>query len=504
MTHERTEGSPHKFWMTTCGIDTYRRSKNHARHDTPWNGFVQGRTGLVNSLWVDRIVEVFDPVEQRLRRFVKLGVRLRSWSGQAVAHGREARENLMNAIRERIPVFGFEVEPNGKALERGERVIKHFYLDRVHQLRPFIGLTAENLKEQLPIEEGFSRQEKLDDVDIIEPGYLFELIEPIDIIPGAYEAGRDLMMESQEEADSMFGEEGDDPYGELHDKVSVDEYARRALPLLIAYVRQQRDDVLVPLTYLNLAEMLDRRNRHGDPWARGLGHVLYRVTAMIDQVSTQWAETLPFLTSIIVLSHGPNAGLPGNGVSGRWPGYDSLSLMDKQAKVLAEYHRILQFGSRWNEVLQFAGLDSVLPPDNQNECNTHSGWGGGESEAHKALKRYVLTHPQLCGANSDWFAQEEYVLRSGDEIDVFFKSEKEWIGVEVKSSVSDRLPSDYERGIYQVVKYRAVLEAQARVDHPMCPPSVRILLVLESEMPQQYWHVAKSLGVNCLDRIMDN
>jgi hypothetical protein len=36
---EGIEKSPHAFWMNTCGIDTYRRSTHHARHDTPWNGF---------------------------------------------------------------------------------------------------------------------------------------------------------------------------------------------------------------------------------------------------------------------------------------------------------------------------------------------------------------------------------------------------------------------------------------------------------------------------------
>lgn len=66
----------------------------------------------------------------------------------------------------------------------------------------------------------------------------------------------------------------------LEGPVSADAYARLALPLLVAHVRVQTDSVLAPLTYRGLAAQLGRRNKHGEPWARGLGHVLERVTAL--------------------------------------------------------------------------------------------------------------------------------------------------------------------------------------------------------------------------------
>ena len=81
-----------------------------------------------------------------------------------------------------------------------------------------------------------------------------------------------------------------------------------------------------------------------------------------------------------------------------------------------------------------------------------------------------------------------------------FKSDRLWIGVEVKSKVSDRLPSDYERGLYQTVKYRAVMEAQARVDHPDAPPAVRVFLVLEGELPVEYRQIAKALGAELREK----
>lgn len=105
----------------------------------------------------------------------------------------------------------------------------------------------------------------------------------------------------------------------------------------------------------------------------------------------------------------------------------------------------------------------IEPPVGSDGRPIAGGWCGGESEAHLALKHFVRDHPELVGAQAGWDAKVEYALRSSDELDVIFISDQTWIGVEVKSRVSDGNLADYERGIYQVVKYRALLEAQALV-----------------------------------------
>jgi DNA topoisomerase VI subunit B len=76
-----------------------------------------------------------------------------------------------------------------------------------------------------------------------------------------------------------------------------------------------------------------------------------------------------------------------------------------------------------------------------------------------------------------------------------------WVGVEVKSRVSDGNPDDYERGLYQVVKYKAVLEAQARIDYPDNPPEVHVLLALENELPADRRELAAALRVRYLERV---
>ncbi|HYE71633.1 MAG TPA: hypothetical protein VD932_08945, partial [Aquabacterium sp.] len=430
---ERT-ARPHEFWLETCGLDTHKRGTSYARLDTPWNAFTADCRALVCTLWVDFMVDVHDRAEGRVRRFVKMGGRSRRWKGIGIQHGQKARENLDKAIAEKLPVFGYEAEPNAAALDRGERAVKHFYLDRAHQLKPWIGLSRHDLEQRLHIEDAFRQQGLAGTDDPNLPSTLFELVDATVEVPGA----RTLPSANGETSD-----EADELQQRLEGNRSADEYAPLALSLLVAHVLQQTDAVLEPITYLRLAELLGRRNKHGEPWARGLGHVLGRVTALIESVSSGLLERPPFLTSVVVLSRGADAGLPDKGVRGVWPGYESLSREEKQTKVAAECQRVLRYGSNWNEVLRLLGLPAITPSFGAGGGPVSGGWAGGESEDHKALKRFVFEHPELVGAGKDWPAWEEYPLRSLDELDVMFRSDRLWIGVEVKSKVSDRAPGDY-------------------------------------------------------------
>jgi hypothetical protein len=490
MDKEHIETSTHKFWKLTCDVDTYRQSRQHARHDTPWNAFSPEQV-LVCTLWRDQILDIKDEAEGgRVRRFVRLGGKMREWKGPAVAHGREADENLRRAAAEKLRVVGYEADPDPASLKKGERKVARFYMDRAHELQRVFGFSGADLIARLRIEEHF--HDLHGKSAPIEPGYLFELVSPKGAFPvrASHLVSPDNTPDDDEEG--LFDQS---PPGEL----SNADYARLALPMLIEHIRLQRDGVLEPLTYKDLAERLNRRDRHGKPWARGLGHVLGKVTEMLDSIDTPDLEDIPYLTTIVVSSHGKNKGLPGVGISGRWHGYEALTRQEKESKVFAEYLRILSFGSRWDNVLALLRI----PPSDATKAGASSagGWGGGESDEHKALKHFVKANPHLVGAEPDWHSEVEYALRSGDEIDVFFKSARQWIGVEVKSCVSDKLDRDYERGLYQTVKYAAVLEAQAQVDHPNAPPSIRVFLVLERTLPLRLLSTAKALGVTVLENI---
>lgn len=118
--------------------------------------------------------------------------------------------------------------------------------------------------------------------------------------------------------------------------------------------------------------------------------------------------------------------------------------------------------------------------------------GDAESPEHKALKERVAADPSLVGTREGWLqAVTEFLLKSGDEVDVCITSEDEIRLVEVKSRRSNAI--DLERGIYQCVKYRAVYEAMREADG--VEANVVALLAIEQPLPSRLKPLARKLGV---------
>jgi hypothetical protein len=329
------------------------------------------------------IVTVFDSVEQRTRRFVRLGGKMRHWKGPAIKHGKDAKANLKKAAEKRLRVVGFEAEADATALQNGERKVAHFFLDRAHELKRIFEVSGGDVIERLELNQRFEGLRYGRPVHIIDPGDLFELVPPRGEMPGRLTA----LVEPDETA-SLSSE----------------------FPSV---------DGTPPLSI----ELDDSGGDEGD---------------------------------------------------------DGL------------------FGETADEKL---GRPLADPASNESADQKNGGWGGGESPQHKALKMFVVENPTVVGADDSWVAMDEYALRSGDSIDVFFKREDAWIAVEVKSAVSDGSVDDYERGLYQVVKYRAVLEAQAKVDRPGAMPTLRVLLLLENQLPRHLCDTARQLGVEVLENV---
>lgn len=73
--------------------------------------------------------------------------------------------------------------------------------------------------------------------------------------------------------------------------------------------------------------------------------------------------------------------------------------------------------------------------------------------------------------------------------------------MEVKSKISDTVAGDYERGIYQVIKYRAVLKAQAAWDNHDSPRQVKVFLALQGKLPPDLWPLAKKFSCEVLEDV---
>ena len=127
----------------------------------------------------------------------------------------------------------------------------------------------------------------------------------------------------------------------------------------------------------------------------------------------------------------------------------------------------------------------------------HNPYGSEGSPEHKALRDYISQNPLIVGLPKNLIGTCEYPLKSGDKVDVVFEANNEIVAVEVKSRRSG--VDDIQRGLYQCVKYKSVIEAESLVKK--IDKSVRTVLVLESEFPKVLNTVKTRLGLTVLSNI---
>ena len=276
--------------------------------------------------------------------------------------------------------------------------------------------------------------------------------------------------------------------------------ARASLRKLVEHVFAHRNGLITSLFYNELAERIGRLNKHGRGHGHGMGKVLGNMGHLLEGLDGKWGEPIPHIQSLVVNMTGKLKGLPDEGIREFWPDYPKMTRVEKENRTRVEHQRIVAFGSRWNDVLTKLDIPGVALRDNAENHKGRFG-SGGESSRHKELKKYIYQHPDIVGATSKWKSFMEYGLPTCDEIDVLFKTTNACIAVEVKSAVSDSLPSDYERGIFQTVKYGALLEAMSRSGRYEIPSQVKTILLLESQLPAEFRSLAKVLGVKILENI---
>lgn len=125
-----------------------------------------------------------------------------------------------------------------------------------------------------------------------------------------------------------------------------------------------------------------------------------------------------------------------------------------------------------------------IPPDQR-------GWGGGESAQHLALKLYVRDNPKCLGLGLTRKGKDEYVLPSLDGVDVVFRTAKRTYAVEVKPRNCGE--AEHRRGLYQCVKYRALLEFETLDEGKKLPCTP--VLVTEDPLSKAHAATAATFGI---------
>ncbi|MCS7466456.1 hypothetical protein NZK35_07360 [Stieleria sp. ICT_E10.1] len=277
--------------------------------------------------------------------------------------------------------------------------------------------------------------------------------------------------QTAEIADNMFGEK-------LYQK-----RARMALPILVRYAFAQR-----VLTYEELARQLDMQN------ARNLNFVLGSIGVTLSELSNSWGHQIPRIALLVV---NKSTGMPGRGVDTLLtPDLESLTKHQRDALINETLASVFAY-TRWLEVLR--ELELQPPPAIVPELiEAARSDGGGESEKHKKLKQAIAADPTLVGLpRSLGNGEVEFPLPSGDVVDVVFRRGNSWIAVEVKSSISD--VADVTRGLFQCVKYDAVLKAWRSTQCELA--DIRVILALESPLPFELLDLKSALGTEVVDQV---
>ena len=258
--------------------------------------------------------------------------------------------------------------------------------------------------------------------------------------------------------------------------------ARRALPILVRQAKARE-----PITYGGLAREL------GMPNPRTLNFVLGSVGRTIENLAKETGTMIPALTALVVNSA---TKLPSEGVAEFLPDGRRFQVANpRERDIIARrvLDEVYLFG-RWDYLLSrlnLAPAAAYVPPSEPIR-------GGGESEAHRNLKQRIAADPSLVGLSRRPVMRDtEFLLRSGDRLDVFFGYRERRIAVEVKTA--DANLSEISRGLFQCVKYKSLIDAELRVADEASVAEA--ILALGGALPESLVPAKNVLGILVIENL---
>ena len=256
------------------------------------------------------------------------------------------------------------------------------------------------------------------------------------------------------------------------------------LPVMIHWAKTGHNEH----TYGDLAHAI------GKSKFSGIGHALYSVQEVLNELSDKTNREIPTLNS---LCKNAKTMLPSEGFEFVSPRYNDLDENGKRIFVEGLDSKAINY-PHWDWVLNELNLKEAAPftvEQLETIKNPHC-IHGGEGEEHKALKEYICQHPESLGYKDVAFAETEHILPSGDRLDVYFElPDGTHIAVEVKPSTSP--DQDITRGVFQCVKYYAVMDALRNIE---CKDyNVEVLLVITGTLAPQNITLAEELDVEYVE-----
>ena len=275
---------------------------------------------------------------------------------------------------------------------------------------------------------------------------------------------------------------------DIIDKVISTEATRRnvrlMLPIMIHWAKTGQKEH----TYDDLIHAIGKQR------FSGIGHALGGVQEVIDELNRKTNLAIPPLNSLCKKAE---TKVPAEGFECVRSKYNSLKDNEKRDLVEGLDSKAINF-PYWDRVLKELNLKEAAPfTEEQLKVikNPHCG-RGGEGEEHKALKKYICQHPECLNYKDVVFAETEHPLPSGDSLDVYFElSDGKHVAIEVKPSIAP--DQDICRGVFQCVKYNAVMDALRKIE---CKGyEIEVLLVTAGKFSSQNKALAEELDVEYVE-----
>jgi hypothetical protein len=155
----------------------------------------------------------------------------------------------------------------------------------------------------------------------------------------------------------------------------------------------------------------------------------------------------------------------------------------------------------WMQLLALLGLKPLADLDSDDDALAKfaSQTGPkGKSPEHTEMQKCIRDNPKLVIPKLQGDVESsscEYLFWSLDRADVVTKTSKEWIGFEVKPSTAPF--EELKKGIFQVIKYRALLSAELLSHGRICRS--RCVLVIGGSLPKELRVLATRLGVESFE-----
>lgn len=258
------------------------------------------------------------------------------------------------------------------------------------------------------------------------------------------------------------------------------ELVRKIIPILVSWAKLG----ITNKTYGDIIHVL------GYTRFSGIGDQLGYIENVMRELRKTTGEDIPTLNGLVKQ---PKTGIPSDGFEVVYPNYNNLTLPEKKVFVAGINEKVLNY-QKWDWVLDQLGLQpsKIITEQELEAISVHG--GGGEGKEHKTIKEYIYNHPESLGITGVSRKEKEHPLPSGDRLDVYFETSDCKYAIEVKPSTSP--DDDITRGIFQCVKYNAVMEAVRKIGYDKY--AIRILLVIAGELSERNKKLAEALGVTII------